>query len=116
MLIEKSLLLLLVELILVIVAKISCPVPPALITYLEIGKIAGGLTPGLIYPVYFSLRRTALQPGKIAFQLLGLSFDHYLHATIRLVACVAVQAKCKCLAASKEPETDPLYIPMHHGA
>jgi hypothetical protein len=84
--------------------------------YLEIAKIAASLTPNLIYPVYFSLRRTALQPGEIDFQLLALSFDHYLHATIRLVACVAVQAQRKRLPASKEPEAYSLDVPMHYGA
>jgi hypothetical protein len=84
--------------------------------YLEVGKIAASLTPKLIYPVHLSLRRTALQPGKIRFQLLALSFDHYLHATIRLVTCVAVQAQCKRLPASEEPKADPLDIAMHYGA
>jgi hypothetical protein len=92
------------------------PVPAALIANLEIGKIAAGLTPDLIYPLYFSLRRTALQPGKVGFQLLALSFGHYLHATIWLVACVAAQAQRKRLTASKVPETDSLYVPMHYGA
>jgi hypothetical protein len=86
MLIELSVLLVfqVVEVALTyVLPNIVRPVPAALMANLEIGKIAASLTPALIYPVYFSLRRTTLQPGKVGLELLALSFGHYLHATIR---------------------------------